>query len=195
MKHIILIILLTLGAWAKEIKISSFVVRQKVSFENTNCKDVQQLLQVINIKSGWNQFCAEVNDFYKDIRMVDGSLKTVKIHRPTNLVMLGDSREDDYALVDVSVFFYDLNNDGTKEVFFDHHSPYASAPFNLLERKNDTYEVIDTDGLIRNAKIYILAKQTNGYFDILAQSDYWHELWLYQHDGKLYKLVKRIKFN
>lgn len=195
LKFLILIYFSIASIYAQESGLSSFKIRQEVKFRDISCKDANPLLQIINEKSGWKQFCGEKKEFYEDKRVIDGVIETVKIHCPTNLIIRGDYREDDFTLVDVSTFFYDLNNDGKKEVFFDHHSPYATAPFNILAKDMNDYRVLDEDGLIRNAEIYILENQTNGYSDILLKSDYWHELWLYQYDGKLYKLIKRIKSN
>lgn len=166
----------------------------KINFEYVQCKDIKKTLEILNKELGLQEFCAEQSEFYDEKRLVDGVLETVKIHRPTNMLMLGDSREDDYVSVITYVALYDLDDNGVKELFFAHGSTYATMlRLDILEKQNKRFHVI-AQGLIEaKADTFVLSNKTNGYHDIFQKSDVWNETWLYQFSDQKYKLVKHTK--
>lgn len=163
----------------------------KINFEYTQCKNIKKTLELLNKELELQEFCAERSEFYDVKRLVDGVLETVKIHRPTNMMMLGDSREDDYVSVITYVALYD---DGVKELFFAHGSTYATMlRLDILEKQNKRFLVI-AQGLIEaKADTFVLPNKTNGYHDIFQKSNVWNETWLYQFIDQKYKLVKHTK--
>ena len=187
-----------------------------VFFKEAKCKDIEPYLKVTNRELKLTEFCADEDDLYEDKRMIDGELINVKIQRSTNMTIFSTVRlEDQYDLIIGRTFFYDLNGDSNKEIFFQHFNPLASAPFNILEKKGDTYKVLDKDGIIGyseddkissddavfekgyrhgRVEIYILEQMTNGYHDILVKAGYWREKWLYQFKDEKYILTKKISF-
>ena len=166
----------------------------KINFEYTQCKDIKKTLEILNKELKLQEFCAEQSEFYDEKRLLDGVLETVKIHHPTNMLMLGDSREDDYVSVITYVALYDLNDDGFKELFFAHGSTYATMlRLDILEKQNKKFHVI-AQGLIEaKADTFVLPNKTNGYHDIFQKSDVWNEKWLYQFIDQKYKLVEHTK--
>jgi hypothetical protein len=190
-----------------------------VFFKGAKCKDIESYLKVTNKELKLTEFCADEDDLYEDKRIIDGKLEDVKIQRSTNMTIRNPMYihriEDDYGLVVGKTFFYDLNNDGTKEVFFQHYDPYVSAPFDILEKKGNTYKLLDKDGLIGNSddgeilpdtafdkglphtrsEIYILSNKTNGYHDIVVKSGYYWEKWLYQFRDGAYRFVEKLPFS
>ena len=126
--------------------------------------------------------------------MVNGESETVKIHRPTNMIVALDEREDGYISVATYLAFYDLNSDGIDEIFFAHGSTYATMlRLDILQKENDTYKIIARGLIEAKADSYILPTKTNGYYDILQKSDVWKQEWLYQFVDTEYKLIKHIK--
>lgn len=169
-------------------------ILKKIVIQDVDCNIIEPYLKITNKELGLTEFCADRDEFYKDIRMVNGEAETVKIHRPTNMIVALDEREDGYISVATYLAFYDLNSDSIDEIFFAHGSTYATMlRLDILQKENDTYKII-ARGLIEvKADSYILPTKTNGYDDILQKSDVWKQEWLYQFIDTEYKLIKHTK--
>ena len=169
-------------------------ILKEVVIQYADCKDIESYLKVTNKELGLTEFCADGDEFYKDIRMVNRETETVKIHRSTNMIVALDEREDGYISVATYLAFYDLNSDGVDEIFFAHGSTYATMlRLDILQKENDTYKIIARGLIEAKADSYILSTKTNGYYDILQKSDVWKQEWLYQFIDKEYKLIKHTK--
>lgn len=169
-------------------------IGKKIIITYTHCKDVKKTLEIVNKEFGLQEFCAEQNEFYDEKRIIDGEEQLVHIHRPTNMLMIGDSREDDYVNVITYAALYDLDGDGVKELFFVHGSGYATMlRLDILQKQNKVYKVIARGLIEAKADTFVLPNKTNGYYDIFQKSDVWNETWLYQFIDQQYKLVKHTK--
>lgn len=166
-------------------------IGKEIIITYTHCKDVKKTLEIVNKELGLQEFCVEQNEFYDDKRIIDGEEQLVHIYRPTNMLMIGDSREDDYVNVITYAALYDLDGDGIKELFFAHGSAYATMlRLDILQKQNKVYKVIASGLIAAKSDTFVLPNKTNGYYDIFQKSDVWNETWLYQFMDKKYKLVK-----
>lgn len=187
LKSLVLICLCSVGMNAQETK----SIGKEIVITYTHCKDVKKTLEIVNTDLGLKEFCAEQNEFYDEKRIIDGEEQLVHIHRPTNMLMIGDSREDDYVSVITYAALYDLDGDGIKELFFAHGSAYATMlRLDILQKQNKVYKVIASGLIAAKANTFVLPHKTNGYYDIFQKSDVWNETWLYQFADKKYELVK-----
>ena len=169
-------------------------ILKKIVIQDANCNIIEPYLKITNKELGLTEFCAEKDEFYNDKRMVAGESKIVKVHRPTNMIVTLDEREDGYITVITYLAFYDLNSDGVDEIFFAHGSTYATIlRLDILQKENDTYKIIARGLIEAKADSYILPTKTNGYYDILQKSDVWKQEWLYQFIDTEYKLIKHTK--
>lgn len=185
-----LIYFCVVGLYAQETK----SIGKEINITYTHCKDVKKTLEIVNKELGLQEFCAEQNEFYDEKRIIDGEEQLVHIYRPTNMMMIGDSREDDYVNVITYAALYDLDGDGIKELFFAHGSAYATMlRLDILQKQNKVYKVIASGLIAAKADTFVLPNKTNGYYDIFQKSDVWNETWLYQFVDKKYELVKHIK--
>lgn len=190
LKFIVFICFCAVGINAQETK----AIGKEIIITYTQCKDVKKTLEIVNKELGLKEFCAEQNEFYDEKRIIDDEEQLVHIYRPTNMMMIGDSRADDYVNVITYAALYDLDGDGIKELFFAHGSAYATMlRLDILQKQNKVYKVIASGLIAAKADTFVLPNKTNGYYDILQKSDVWNETWLYQFIDQQYKLVKHTK--
>lgn len=189
-KFVVFIFFGVLELYAQETK----SIGKEIIIAYTHCKDVKKTLEFVNKELGLQEFCAEQNEFYDEKRIIDGEEQLIHIHRPTNMLMIGDSREDDYVSVITYAALYDLDDDGVKELFFAHGSTYATMlRLDILQKQDKVYKVIASGLIAAKADTFVLPNKTNGYYDIFQKSDVWNETWLYQFIDKKYKLVQHTK--
>lgn len=165
MKYILLITLLFVGLFAKEIEIK---------FVKVNCKDIQNVLTFLDKKSleesNGGYFCWDQNNK----KIIDGL------------------REDGRLPVNVYLYRNDLNNDGQKEIFVELEDATGNGLewFILENMKNNLYRILDY-GVGSDQNNFIFSIQDtfhNSYKDIKSYSIMRDKSVIFEYDGEKYNI-------
>jgi len=188
MKYILLIMMLFVGALAKEIEIK---------FVKVNCKDVQNVLTFLDKKSldesNGGYFCWDQNDIkiFKT-KTIDGDVVIHSyIQKSTKMKVIDGLREDGRLPVEIYFYYYDLNNDGQKEIFVELEDATGNGLewFILENMKNNLYRILDYGvGSDQNNFIFSIQDSShNSYKDIKSYSIMRDKSVIFEFDGEKYE--------
>lgn len=93
-----------------------------IIFKIQKCEKVSKLVSFINKEKRSCKFCEDKDDLI--ILNNKTSLKQIS----TGMKIVGGEREDNFELIIVKTFKFDLNRDGVNEIFISQHNPYLSIP-------------------------------------------------------------------
>lgn len=190
MKYILLITLFFIGVFAKEIE---------VKFVKVSCKDVQNVLTFLDIKSldesNGGYFCWNQNDIkiYKT-KNIDGDVVIPSyIQKSTKMKIIDGLREDGRLPVEIYFYYYDLNNDGQKEIFVELEDATGNGLewFILENTKNNLYRILDY-GVGSDQNNFIFSIQDsyhNSYKDIKSYSIMRDKSVIFEFNGKTYNTI------
>ncbi|AFV97415.1 MULTISPECIES: hypothetical protein [unclassified Sulfuricurvum] len=189
MKYILLITLFFVGVFAKEIEIK---------FVKVNCKDVQNVLTFLDKKSldesNGGYFCWDQNDIkiFKTKKIDGDVLIHSYIQKSTKMKVIDGLREDGRLPVEIYFYYYDLNNDGQKEIFVELEDATGNGLewFILENTKNHLYRILDYGvGSDQNNFIFSIQDSShNSYKDIKSYSIMRDKSMIFEFNGEKYNI-------